>query len=272
MRFRNRRVFGLFTVIAVAGAVFTLPSSATADEGEDFIEDFLTMEESDWLYSESNRLQDSKSCWSKAKPPRLEARLSGRWVTIAEPKKMIKSPGCPGGKKSFRAVYRVNPKKIGFRLGDSKVKPLRLRSIGTGEASDKSNFKRSVWKDEKAFIDTRVAALDAFNEALENAIKGRPDISNPNSSSSSSGWSGCYYNGQKMWGRVKVVEYGLADYDVYVTNLFPDLKVQPVDYFATSCGKWQFIEYGIADFTIKYTNSSVLADFSIKFVDYFPGR
>ena len=267
----QRKLAAFMTTAALTmAALVTAPASLLADEnGNQF--DPYELSEKDWFYSESNRLEDTKACWKKSKPPRLEAKINGKWTQVATPKKLVKDAACPGA-FPYTAIYRVNPKKVGFSLGSSVNKTMRLRSIGKGGSQDKANFARTVWKSESARNKQISKALGTAADALEDLLCGSLCDSTLPTPTPTTGWSGCYFNGQKMWGKVKVVEYGLADFDVYVTDFFPDLKVQPVEYFANSCGKWEFVEYGIADFTIKYTRSSVLADFSIKFVDYFPGR
>ncbi len=81
-------------------------------------------------------------------------------------------------------------------------------------------------------------------------------------------WSGCYFNGVPMWGKVQVVDY-LADFDVQVVDYLADLDVQAADYIADSCGEWVFVDY-VPDFTVRFV--SYVPDFTIRFVDYLPGR
>jgi hypothetical protein len=76
-----------------------------------------------------------------------------------------------------------------------------------------------------------------------------------------------YFNGIRLAGKVRVVEYN-ADIKVKVVTAFPDLKVKVVDYFPDQIGEWQFVEYG-EDFTIQFVNN--FPDIKIKYVSAFPG-
>ena len=76
-----------------------------------------------------------------------------------------------------------------------------------------------------------------------------------------------YFNGIRLWGKVRVVT-AFPDIKVQVVNAFPDLKVQRVKSFPDSIGKWQFVTSG-EDFTIQYVDA--FPDIKIKFVDAFPG-
>lgn len=79
----------------------------------------------------------------------------------------------------------------------------------------------------------------------------------------------CTYNGIPLYGTVKVVKNGFADFKVKVVNSFANLNVKKVHSFANSCGEWKIIEQDSADFTIQFVNA--FEDFSIKFVDSFAG-
>lgn len=76
-----------------------------------------------------------------------------------------------------------------------------------------------------------------------------------------------YFNGIRLWGKVRVVN-SFPDIKVQVVDAFPDLKVQKVKNFPDSLGKWQFVTSG-EDFTIQYVKS--FPDIKIKFVTAFPG-
>ena len=65
----------------------------------------------------------------------------------------------------------------------------------------------------------------------------------------------CTCKGIPLYGRVKVVT-GLADFDVKVVNALSDIDVK-IDDLPTRCGEWKFVD--------------ALEDFSIRFVDAFPG-
>ena len=265
----QRKLAAFMTTAALTmAALVTAPASLLADEnGNQF--DPYELSEKDWFYSESNRLEDTKACWKKSKPPRLEAKINGKWTQVATPKKLIRDAACPGA-YPYTAIYRVNPKKVGFSLGSSVNKTMRLRSIGKSGSQDKVNFARTVWKSESARNKQISKALGTFADALEDVLCG--SLCDSSTPTPTTGWSGCYFNGQKMWGRVKVVEFGSADFDVYVTNFLPDLKVKSTEFNPSSCGEWKFVDFGPADFTIKYVNSPSWADFSVQYVSFFPGR
>lgn len=76
-----------------------------------------------------------------------------------------------------------------------------------------------------------------------------------------------YFNGIRLAGKVKVVEFN-PDIKVQVVSSFPDLKVKVVEHFPDNVGEWQFVDYG-QDFTIKFVNS--FPDIKIKYVSSFPG-
>lgn len=48
----------------------------------------------------------------------------------------------------------------------------------------------------------------------------------------------------------------------------PDMRVQLVDSFASSCGEWRFVDL-FPDFTVQFVD--FFPDFTIEFVDYLPG-
>ena len=77
--------------------------------------------------------------------------------------------------------------------------------------------------------------------------------------------STCSYNGQTLYGNVKVVNQGIADYTVRVLDYgIPDLVVHRVEIGTPlSCGEWKFIDYGIPDFTVKFSKYE-MPDFTIK--------
>jgi hypothetical protein len=76
-----------------------------------------------------------------------------------------------------------------------------------------------------------------------------------------------YYDGIRLAGKVKVVDYN-ADIKVKVVKAFPDLKVKVVNAFPDDIGEWQFVNYG-EDFTVEFVDS--FPDITIKFVEAFPG-
>lgn len=76
-----------------------------------------------------------------------------------------------------------------------------------------------------------------------------------------------YFNGIKLCGKVKIVEYN-GDIKVQVVNSFPDLKVKVVSNFPDKIGEWKFVEYG-QDFTVQFVTS--FPDIKIKYVNAFPG-
>lgn len=79
----------------------------------------------------------------------------------------------------------------------------------------------------------------------------------------------CSYKGIPLYGTVKIVKNGFADFNVKIVDSFADLNVKKVGTFANSCGEWKIIHKGNADFTVQFVNS--FEDFKIKFVNAFPG-
>ena len=77
----------------------------------------------------------------------------------------------------------------------------------------------------------------------------------------------CTYKGKKLFGKVRIVQYG-EDFTVRAVTYSEDFKIQHVSYSQTECGKWQFAEYG-EDFKIRFVEYS--EDFKVKFVEYSPG-
>jgi hypothetical protein len=89
----------------------------------------------------------------------------------------------------------------------------------------------------------------------------------------SNGWSGCYFEGQRIWGDVYITSSSWqADFDVYVTSSSwqADLDVYLADnsWQASSCGEWHLVDSSWqADFEIYLVDSSWQADFEIYLVD-----
>ncbi|MDX2099549.1 MAG: hypothetical protein SFW36_17360 [Leptolyngbyaceae cyanobacterium bins.59] len=77
----------------------------------------------------------------------------------------------------------------------------------------------------------------------------------------------CTYKGQRLRGRVQVVE-AFPDIKVQVVKAFPDLNVQPVPAFPDRCGEWQFVNH-FPDFTIQFVTA--FPDVRVQFVEAFPG-
>ena len=68
--------------------------------------------------------------------------------------------------------------------------------------------------------------------------------------------SDCTFKGIKLYGKVQIV------------SSFPDLKVQMVNSFPSSCGKWQSVT-SFPDFKIQFVTS--FPDVKIKYENSFPG-
>ncbi len=82
------------------------------------------------------------------------------------------------------------------------------------------------------------------------------------------GVSNCMCNGQKLYGKVKVVR-NFADFKVKRVRSFPDLKVKRVKNFPDRCGEWQFVD-NFPDFTVQFVDD--FPDFTIQYVNSFPGE
>jgi len=225
-----------------------------------FEEDLLiSLPEGIWIRGTKVKLIDTKSCWAKKEKPVLYGKVGGKFKPLAKGK-LVESPECDG-KQPYEAVYKFTLKDGGG------AKKLTLRSGGS--AAGFATYKRTVYSSVSEFNDVGLRLLGIIDDLVTGGSNSSDSPTGGGSFGSSSGWSGCYFNGQKMWGTVKVVDYGLADFEVKIDNLLPDLKVKESN-LPFSCGEWKFIDYGLADFTIKFVN--ILPDFTIKFVDYFPGR
>lgn len=70
-----------------------------------------------------------------------------------------------------------------------------------------------------------------------------------------------------VYGRIQFVTWD-ADYDVKVVDALEDLRVQIVDHFPDSPGKWQIVDH-FPDYTIRIVEH--FPDFTIRYVDCFPG-
>ncbi len=80
--------------------------------------------------------------------------------------------------------------------------------------------------------------------------------------------SSCRFQGVPLYGRVKVIESGRADFKVKIVNSFADLHVKDVSSFPNSCGLWKYVNSS-PDFTVKFVDS--FPDFTIREVRSFPG-
>lgn len=79
----------------------------------------------------------------------------------------------------------------------------------------------------------------------------------------------CAFNGKKLYGKIKLVEYASdADIKVKIVSAFPDLKVKFVENFADDCGEWQIVENN-EDLKVYITES--FPDLKIQPVVAFPG-
>lgn len=72
-----------------------------------------------------------------------------------------------------------------------------------------------------------------------------------------------------LQGRVRIKE-SFADYKVYVQDFNADVNVQIVGAFANKPGKWRFVQNN-EDFSIQFVQNKARADFTINFVQLFPG-
>lgn len=70
-----------------------------------------------------------------------------------------------------------------------------------------------------------------------------------------------------IYGRIQFVD-SFADYDVKVVEHHEDLRVQIVERFPDSCGKWQIVER-FPDYKIRIVEAH--PDFTIRYVNAFPG-
>jgi hypothetical protein len=215
-----------------------------------------------WIRGTKVKLIDAKLCWNKSEKPVLYAKLDGRFEPVAKGRLFKSSSSGCKGKHPLTAVYRFTLKDGGA------AQKMTLRS---GEASGvNAKYIRTIYSSVNEYNNTIAGMLGVF----EDLLTGDKDSSNPASGAGSqtetSGWSGCYFNGQKMWGTVKIVDAGFADSDVKVVDYFQDLKVKRSYLYLMGCGEWEIVNNGYADFSIKLVD--YFPDFTVKFVDFFPGR
>ncbi len=72
---------------------------------------------------------------------------------------------------------------------------------------------------------------------------------------------------RSIYGRIQIVTTN-PDYKVEVVNSFEDLRVQKVDAFPDSTGKWQLVD-SFPDYKIQIVKA--FGDFKVKWVSSFPG-
>lgn len=214
-----------------------------------------------WIRGTKVSLVDTKQCWKRGSEPVLLAKVDGKYIKVAEGK--LVNTGCDQD-YPFEARFRFTLKHGG------EAQKLTLKS--TDASGEGVTYRRTVYSSMAEYNDYVARLLGVLDEALT----GRPGGSGGGplvgpGSTSSTGWSGCYFRGKYMAGTVKVVDFGLADFTVKRVTALPDLRVKPVDFLATACGEWKFVDFGIADFTVKFVDFGV-ADFSIQFVTMMPGR
>lgn len=72
---------------------------------------------------------------------------------------------------------------------------------------------------------------------------------------------------ERIYGRIQFVT-AFADYDVKLVDRHEDLRVQIVERFPDSCGKWQIVER-FPDYKIRIVENH--PDFTVRYVERFPG-
>lgn len=72
-----------------------------------------------------------------------------------------------------------------------------------------------------------------------------------------------------LHGNVKFVKYH-ADYKVFVKKTHADMRVKKVDAFPDDPGEWRVVE-SFPDFTVQIVSNESQADFTITWVNSFPG-
>lgn len=206
------------------------------------------------------------SCWnSGGSRPTLQMKVGGRWLTKAKAISLSKSSGlCKSPGYRWAAKYTFTLDELGAPSATSGVYKLQLREIIPGSGSRKTTYTQPWVKEVFESEDAQIAAyLDALNEVASGGTSGT-------ATAPASGWSGCFFAGKPMYGTVKVVDYGYADFTVKVVSYGADLKVKQTT-TPWSCGEWKIVKSGYADFTVKLVDFGY-SDFTIKWVDYAPGR
>jgi len=76
----------------------------------------------------------------------------------------------------------------------------------------------------------------------------------------------CTYDGLKLYGKVKIVEYEY-DLTIEVVEYNSDIDVKIVEYFPEDCCEWKLVEY-FPDLKVKIVKHN--ADLRVRFVEKFP--
>lgn len=215
------------------------------------------------------------SCWSAGgAKPMLQIRVGGKWVSKTRAFSFVKnSTLCKESGYRFAAKYKYVLDELGTPTDADGQYKLQVREIIPGTTSRKTVFT-PPWV--KEVYESQEALMATYANVLEQLLQGTGGTSGGaggglGSGSSTSNWVGCRFRGKNMYGSVKVVDYGYADFTVKRVSFAPDLRVKLVQYYAYSCGEWKIVDYGFADFTVKIVDYGY-ADFTIQLVDFAPGR
>jgi hypothetical protein len=71
----------------------------------------------------------------------------------------------------------------------------------------------------------------------------------------------CTYNGKKLYGKVKIVNYG-ADFKIRIVTSNEDISILQTSGDPNECGEWKFVEYS-EDFKVQIVTSG--EDFTIRY-------
>lgn len=205
---------------------------------------------------------DSEMCWNRAKPVglSLEVFQGNSWRRVGRVTSTRDAGLCASSKYPFTAEVRWEVDRLGASTSEVGVGSLRLRLKVPGSST--RYFRLQVFEDEDTYTRTINLRINDYAGIIACLVQA-PDCK--------ADWIGCKFRGKNMYGSVKVVDYGYADFTVKRVSLAPDLRVKLVQYSGYSCGEWKIVDYGFADFTVKIVDYGY-ADFTIQLVDFAPGR
>jgi hypothetical protein len=199
-----------------------------------------------------------ESCWTRVgSPARLERKVPGKssWRQVARAKP-VRSSECDSGYKLVS--YKWKPKTLGKH---------RLRESLPNAYGSQRTYS-------KAF--TLNVVESSFSDPTTGTVATLPPSSGTGGGSFGSGNNllGCYFEGQRLWGKVYFTNYAFdADVKVYFTkySFDADLKVwnAPNSYSVSGCGQWYVTNRSYeADFKIYVSKYSFDADLKIYLTNY----
>ncbi len=80
--------------------------------------------------------------------------------------------------------------------------------------------------------------------------------------SSRPNYESAYEKGKRCWGEIKIITYGVADFEVRYETIAPDLRVKIVNVPASGPGEWRLVDVA-PQWTVKFVD--VNPDFTVCF-------